>query len=72
MRAIAHEALAVFGGKMPHDVGMVPGGVICGPTTDKIMAMVSKLRVISEFCENVWLPDILAVAGAYPDYFGIG
>ena len=72
MRAIAHEALAVFGGKMPHDVGIVPGGVTCGPTTDKIMAVVSKLRVISEFTENVWLPDILAVARAYPDYFAIG
>ncbi|MFH1602600.1 MAG: nickel-dependent hydrogenase large subunit [Pseudomonadota bacterium] len=72
MRAIAHEALALFGGKMPHDVGMVPGGVVCAPTVDKIMAMVTKLREISEFTANVYLPDILAVAGAYPDYFEIG
>jgi len=72
MRALAHEALALFGGKMPHDVGMVPGGVICGPTTDKIMALVSKLQALREFAENVYLPDILAVAGAYPDYAGIG
>jgi len=72
MRALAHEALAIFGGKMPHDVGMVPGGVICGPTVDKIMAMVTKLRTIGEFVANVYLPDILAVARAYPDYFEIG
>jgi len=72
MRALAHETLAVFGGKMPHDVGMVPGGVICGPTTDRIMAVIAKARTIREFAENVYIPDILAVARAYPDYAGIG
>ena len=72
MRALAHEALAVFGGKMPHDVGMVPGGVIGGPTTDKILAVIAKARTIGEFAESIYLPDILAVARAYPDYFEIG
>jgi len=72
MRALAHEALAVFGGKMPHDVGMVPGGVICGPTTDKIMSIIAKVRAIGEFAENVYIPDVIAVARAYPDYASIG
>lgn len=72
IRALAHEALAIFGGKMPHNVGIVPGGVTCPPTTDKIMSLVGKLGVIAEFTENVYIPDILAVAGAYPDYAEIG
>ena len=72
IRALAHEAGAVFGGKMPHDVGMVPGGVTCGPTTDKIMTLVGMLRAIREFAETIYLPDILAVARAYPDYAEIG
>jgi len=72
MRACAHEIMAVFGGKMPHSVGIVPGGVTNGPTSDKIMAVASKAREIGEFVENVYLPDIIAVAKAYPDYFGIG
>lgn len=72
IRALAHEALAIFGGKMPHNVGVVPGGATCPPSTDKIMALVGKLGIIAEFAENVYLPDILAVAGAYPDYAEIG
>ena len=72
MRALSHEIMAVFGGKMPHNVGIVPGGVTSAPTSDKIMAIVSKAREILEFTENVYLPDIVAVAKAYPDYFGIG
>jgi hydrogenase large subunit len=72
MRAVAHEMLAIFGGKMPHDVGIVPGGVVNGPTSDKIIAFVSKLREIAEFVENFYVPDVLTVAKAYPDYFAIG
>jgi hydrogenase large subunit len=72
MRAVAHELLAVFGGKAPHDVGIVPGGVVCGPTSDRIMTAIGKLRELTEFVENCYLPDIIAVAGAYPDYFEIG
>jgi len=72
MRALAHETLAVFGGKMPHNVGIVPGGVTSGPTSDKIMALVAKLRTIAEFADNVYIPDIIAVAQAYPDYAEIG
>jgi len=72
MRALSHEASAIFGGKMPHDVGTVPGGVAGGPTTDKIMAFAGKIRAILDFATNVYIPDILAVAQAYPDYFAIG
>ena len=72
MRALAHEAIALFAGKMPHDVGVVPGGVTAGPTADKILAYVTKIRAIREFIENAYVPDVLTVARAYPDYAEIG
>ena len=72
MRALAHEAIALFAGKMPHDVGVVPGGVTAGPTADKILAYVTKIRAIREFIENAYLPDVLTVARAYPEYAEIG
>ena len=72
MRALAHEAIALFAGKMPHDVGVVPGGVTAGPTADKILAYVTKIRAIREFIENAYVPDLLTVARAYPDYAEIG
>jgi hydrogenase large subunit len=71
-RRRSHEILTIFGGKMPHNMGTVPGGVTATPTVDKIAAFYHGLNEIREFIDNVYLPDILAVAGAYPDYFAIG
>lgn len=72
MRRKAHEILTIFGGKVPHDMGIVPGGVSATPTVDKIAAFYHGLNEIRTFIDNMYLPDILAVASAYPDYFGIG
>ena len=72
MRALAHETLAIYGGKAPHNVGIVPGGVTQGPTTDNMTAFLWKLNAIRDFINNIYVPDVLAVAGAYPDYAGIG
>jgi len=72
MRRKAHEMLAIFGGKMPHSVGVVPGGATVEPTVDRIAAFLWRLNELRHFIDNVYVPDVLAVAGAYPDYFGIG
>ncbi|HUW57975.1 MAG TPA: nickel-dependent hydrogenase large subunit [Planctomycetota bacterium] len=72
MRRLAHEMLCVFGGKMPHNVGIIPGGATEPPTVSKMEQVVMQLKRISEFIENVYIPDILAVAGAYPDHFALG
>jgi hydrogenase large subunit len=71
-RRIAHEMCAIFGGKMPHQVGIVVGGCTENPTVDKIAAFLSKLEWLRRFIANVYLPDVLAVAEAYADYFAIG
>jgi len=72
IRRIGHEMVSIWSGKIPHSVGVVPGGVTTVPTVDKIMSFLWKLRTLQDFISNVYIPDVLAVAGAYPDYFEIG
>jgi len=72
MRRKAHEMLAIWGGKMPHDVGIVSGGVTEVPTIDKIAAYLWRLNEIRDFINTVYLPDVLAVAAAYRDHFEVG
>ena len=72
IRRIGHEMVSIFSGKIPHSVGVVPGGATASPTVDMIMAFLWKLRILQDFINNVYIPDVLAVAGAYPDYAEIG
>jgi hydrogenase large subunit len=72
MRRIGHEAVAIFSGKVPHSVGVVPGGVTSVPTADNIMAYIWKIKILQDFIDNIYIPDVLAVAGVYSDYAGIG
>jgi Ni,Fe-hydrogenase I large subunit len=72
MRALAHEMVSVFGGKIPHVPALVPGGVTSSPDIDKIEAYRSRLLELQAFIEKAYLPDVFAIAGAYPQYFKIG
>lgn len=72
IRRKAQEMLAIFGGRMPHNVTIMPGGSSETVTVDKITGYASRLREIQDFIESVYIPDVLAVAGLYPQYFGIG
>jgi len=57
---------------MPHTVGIVPGGVTEKPTEDKITNFLWRLNEIRDFIDHVYIPDVIAVAKAYSDYFEIG
>jgi len=72
MRRLAHEMSAIFSGKMPHNVAIVPGGVTATPTVDEIADFMWKLQELRYFIDNVYVPDVLAIAGVYSDYFEIG
>jgi hydrogenase large subunit len=72
MRRKGQEMLALFGGKMPHNMGIIPGGVTSVPTVDNMTSFLWRLKELQEFIDNVHLPDVLAVAQAYPDYLEIG
>ncbi|MBN2119791.1 MAG: nickel-dependent hydrogenase large subunit [Candidatus Omnitrophica bacterium] len=72
IRRKSHEMLAIFGGKMPHNVGIIPGGVTEKPTEDKITNFLWRLNEIREFIDNCYIPDVIAVAKTYGDYLKIG
>jgi hydrogenase large subunit len=72
IRRKAQEMLSIFGGKMPHNMAVIPGGVTEAPTIDKITNFLWRLNEVREFIDNVYIPDVLAVADAYSDYFEIG
>ena len=72
IRRKCQEMLSIFGGKMPHSVGIVPGGVTERPTEDKITNFLWRLNEIRDFIDNTYIPDVIAVARAYSDYFEIG
>ncbi|MCK4602791.1 MAG: nickel-dependent hydrogenase large subunit [Phycisphaerae bacterium] len=72
IRRVCHEMLCIFGGKMPHNIGIVPGGVTGQVTADKIATFIGRLQEIDQFVEDVYIPAIFTVAGAYGDYFEIG
>jgi len=72
MRRKGQEMLSIFGGKMPHNCAIMPGGVTEVPTIDKITSFLWRLNEIRDFIDNVYIPDVLAVAESYSDYFEIG
>ncbi len=72
IRRKCQEMLSIFGGKMPHNVSIVPGGVTEKITEDKITNFLWRLNEIRDFVDNNYIPDVIAVAKAYGDYFEIG
>jgi len=69
----------IFGGKNPHPNYLV-GGVPCAINVDEVNALNSeRLNFVGkligdaiEFVEQVYIPDLLAVAGFYKDWAAIG
>jgi hydrogenase large subunit len=72
IRRTTHEMLCVFGGKMPHNVGIVPGGVVAEVTADKVATFAGKLADVKAFVEDAYIPSVLLVAERYGDHFDIG
>jgi hydrogenase large subunit len=70
---------AIFGGKNPHPNYLV-GGMPCSINLDEVNAInterlnwVGRLITLAlEFVEQVYIPDVLAVAGFYKDWGAIG
>jgi hydrogenase large subunit len=72
IRRRAQEMLAIFGGKMPHITVIIPGGVTEKVTQEKVDQFRSVLNELAAFVDNVYVPDVFAVAEAYKDYLDIG
>jgi hydrogenase large subunit len=72
MRRKAHEAGAIFGGRLPHPPTFIPGGFTTRPTAAAITKFKSILNEIIPFVKNTYIPDAQALAATYPDYKKIG
>jgi hydrogenase large subunit len=72
LRRKAHQMGSIFGGKMPCSPSLVPGGCTANPTTEKIAAFRALLDELRAFVDNVMIPDVVAVADAFPEYYEIG
>ena len=72
MSVRAHEMLALFGAKAPHQQTIMASGVTEQATSDRIMAYRAILREIKQFVETVHLADVFTIAEYYKDYYNIG
>ncbi|MGO8678418.1 MAG: nickel-dependent hydrogenase large subunit [Limisphaerales bacterium] len=76
----AAQAVAILGGKNPHIQNLVVGGVATAINPDNLATlnlerlayMRSLMEESREFVQKVYYPDLLALAGAYKEWFGFG
>lgn len=67
IRKLTHEALAVFGGKMPHQCGIIPGGVTQKVDAGKIENFLGKIKEIAEFVNFNYWQDLIDLIKYYPE-----
>jgi [NiFe] hydrogenase large subunit len=74
LQAKAARMHAIFGGKNPHPQSLVVGGVTCvrDLTPDRIAEFLYITKETQDFIQNVYIPDLLAVASFYKDWGAIG
>jgi hydrogenase large subunit len=72
MRRRSHQMGAIFGGRMPCSPVFVPGGCTEQPTSEKIADFRNLLNELRTFIDDVMIPDVLAVADLFGDYYNIG
>jgi hydrogenase large subunit len=72
VRRRCHEIGALFGGKLPHTPGYIPGGFTAVPSQPNIDAFLAGLNEIIAFIETRYLPDAERLASLFSDYFFIG
>lgn len=72
MRRKAHELVATLGGKMPHEMAIVPGGVTCRPTLADLEAYRFRLKEVRAFVEGALWEDVLLLIRRYQDHFQVG
>ena len=74
LQAKAARMHAIFGAKNPHLQSLVVGGVtsVKDLTPDRIAEFLYITKETQSFIENVYIPDLLAVASFYKDWGGVG
>jgi hydrogenase large subunit len=72
MRRLAHEAGAIFGGRLPHPPTYIAGGFTTRPTSLGITKFKTLMNQVVTFITNTYIPDAQALAATYSDYKAIG
>ncbi|MHB8782355.1 MAG: nickel-dependent hydrogenase large subunit, partial [Desulfobacteria bacterium] len=72
MQKEASTIVAQLGGKMPMHMSTPPGGTTFVPTVEVIDNVIWRLSRLQHWVDNVFLPDVLAIAPYYIKYAGIG
>ncbi len=68
----ANRASAIFGGKFPHATAIFPSGCTLDPNIDHISTYRSLIMEVRDFIHKKYIPDLLAVAESFPEYWHIG
>lgn len=69
---LAHQGVSIFGGKAPHNHGIVFGGVTPNLTPLDIGKASEILSKINDFVSNEMQHDMYIIESYYKDYFEIG
>lgn len=69
---LAHEGLAVLGGKAPHNHGIFVGGVTVNIDSYKLEKVKSIISKIKNFVNSFMMEDMNVIAAGYFDYFEKG
>jgi hydrogenase large subunit len=76
----ANQAVAILGGKTPHIQNLAVGGVANAINLDdpsalnmeKLFAIRDLLGEVTEFVQQVYLPDVCVIGGKYPEWLAYG
>ncbi len=76
----AAQAVAILGGKNPHIQNLVVGGVatainlenLATLNLERLAFMRSLMEEARSFVQQVYYPDVLAIAATYKEWFGLG
>jgi Ni,Fe-hydrogenase I large subunit len=72
MRSEASKLGALLGGKIPHVASIIPGGATIRVGGRMIADCLTVIRQLRDFIDRCYVPDVLAVAEGFPDYYQIG
>ncbi len=68
----ADAMIAAFGGRAPHPMGLVPGGLTQKPTQSKVRDFRNAFGETERFIADGYLEDVMALARLYTGHWALG
>ncbi len=72
IRRACHSLGAIFGGRMPHPAGIVPGGATCRVAAGKLNTALSFAQQIQSFVNGAYAQTVQELMAAFPAYEDLG